>query len=212
MQKNKGKFITVEGCEGVGKSTQIRLLREYCLENRIDAVFTREPGGTPIAEKIRSVILDPGCFGMDAVTELLLYAAARRQHTAELIIPALKLGKTVFCDRYTDSTLAYQGYARGVDKQMIKKLNEWAMCGAAVDYTVFMDVNPREGFLRKGGADLKDRLESEDISFHEKVYFGFKEIEREEPGRFLSFKADGTKFQTHGLIVAALKEKGVFKS
>ncbi|MCL2061320.1 MAG: dTMP kinase [Firmicutes bacterium] len=209
MKNTSGKFITIEGCEGVGKSTQTRFLREYCEKFSIDAVFTREPGGTPISEQIRAVILDAAHQSMDSLTELLLYAAARRQHTAEIIAPALAAGKIVFCDRYSDSTLAYQGYARGIDKQIINVLNRFAMGETEIDYTIFMDVHPKNGFLRKGGANASDRLENEGLAFHEKVYGGFKEIEKSAPHRFLSFKATGTKFETHALIIAALKERGV---
>ncbi len=209
MNDLRGKFITIEGWEGGGKSTQTRLLKEYCEKNGIDAVFTREPGGTPVAEKIRAVILDPGCAAMDGLAELFLYAASRRQHTAELIAPALNAGKTVFCDRYADSTLAYQGYARGLDKTVIQLMNRWAMGDVKIDRTVFIDVLPAAGFLRKGGADQTDRLENEGLEFHERVYQGFKEIEKAEPGRFISVTASGTKYETHAEIVARLKEAEV---
>ena len=209
-EKKLGKFITLEGCEGVGKSTQIRFLKEYCEKYGVNAVFTREPGGTDVAEKIRAVILDPENKNMDGLTELFLYAAARRQHTREFIIPALKEGKTVFCDRYADSTLSYQGYARGLDKNMISVLNGWATDGAKIDLTLFRDVNPAEGFRRNGGADKSDRLEREGMEFHEKVYRGFKEIASKEPERVVCVKADGTKFETHAKIVGILKEKGIF--
>ena len=209
MKKERGKFITIEGCEGVGKSTQTRLLKDYCEKHGIGAIFTREPGGTPIAEKIRHLILAPEATGMDKLTELFLYMAARRQHVMSLILPALKDGKIVFCDRFTDSTLAYQGYARGVNKDTIKQLNLWAAGGIKIDYTIFLDVSPREGFARKGGQCQNDRLEREDIGFHEKVYEGFKSIEREEPDRFLSFGANSTKQETHEGIIKALKRKGV---
>ena len=209
-QKHRGKFITIEGCEGVGKSTQVRFLKEYCAKNAIDAVFTREPGGTEIAEKIRCVILDPENKEMDGLTELFLYAASRRQHTKELIIPALEQGKIVFCDRYTDSTLSYQGYARGLDKEIISKLNSWASDGADIDLTLFIDVNPVEGFRRKGGADKSDRLEGEGMEFHEKVFLGYREIAKNNRGRVVCVQASGTKFETHDEIVRILKEKGVF--
>ena len=210
MENKRGKFITVEGCEGAGKSTQIHLLRLYCMQNGIDAVFTREPGGTPIAEKIRGVILDAENAGMDSLTELFLYAAARRQHTAELIAPALQTGQTVFCDRYTDSTLAYQGYGRGINKSIIQKLNSFAMAGVKIDCTVFMDITPRDGFLRKGGKDTNDRLENESLEFHERVYRGFKAIGQADPERFLSVCADGTQAEIHERVINALKNKGVF--
>ena len=147
---------------------------------------------------------------MDGLSELFLYAASRRQHTQELIIPALEQGKIVFCDRYTDSTLSYQGYARGLDKAVISQLNAWASDGANIDLTLFIDVNPAEGFRRKGGADKSDRLEREGMQFHEKVFLGFKEIAANNPSRVTCVNASGTKFQTHDEIVRILKEKGVF--
>ncbi len=146
---------------------------------------------------------------MDSLTELFLYSAARRQHTQEFIIPALKSGKIVFCDRYVDSTMSYQGYARGLDKNMISVLNGWAQDGADIFLTLFIDVNPREGFRRKGGADESDRLEREGLDFHEKVYSGFKEIAKKEFDRVVCVKASGSKFETHAEIVKLLKEKGV---
>ena len=210
MKNNYGKFITLEGCEGVGKTTQTQMLIEYCKAHNIDAVFTREPGGTPIAEKIRRVILDPDCAGMDNITELLLYAASRRQHTQQLILPALQKGKIVFCDRYTDSTLAYQGYARGIDKHIVRQINAFSTDGVLVDYTIFLDVKPSEGFSRLENRGYKDRLELEGIEFHNKVYEGFKAIEKENPARFISITAGGNAEQTHEAIIKGLKEKGVF--
>ncbi len=205
----KGKFVTIEGCEGVGKSTQLRLLKEYCESRGINALFTREPGGCEISEKIRAMILDPGNSDMSAMTELLLYCAARSQHTKEVIIPALESGVTVFCDRYSDSTAAYQGYARGIDAVTVDALNKAAMCGAVIDCTVFMDLPPDKGFARKGGAKDTDRLERETIEFHRKVYEGFKTIEKNEPARFVSFKAEGSKYETHEAIVCALVRRGI---
>ena len=122
-----GKFITIEGCEGVGKSTQLKKLREYFQSKGIDAVFTREPGGTEIAEQIRAIILNPSNTEMTPVTELLLYTASRRQHTEELIIKSVSEGKVVICDRYADSTMAYQGWGRNLDKSLIEKLNALAL-------------------------------------------------------------------------------------
>lgn len=205
----KGKFVTIEGCEGVGKSTQLRLLKEYCDSEGVNALFTREPGGCEISEKIRNVILDADNKDMSDMTELMLYCAARSQHTQTVILPALERGMTVFCDRYCDSTAAYQGYARGIDIAVVDALNNAAMCGVKIDYTVFMDVPPDKGFARKGGAKQTDRLELETLDFHRKVYEGFKEIERRNKDRFLSFKAEGTKYETHELIVKTLKAKGI---
>lgn len=206
----KGKFITIEGCEGVGKSTQLRFLRKYCEKNGIDALFTREPGGCDISEKIRGVILDPSNKDMSDMTELLLYCAARSQHTETVIKPALERGTTVFCDRYCDSTAAYQGYARGIPLEVVDALNRAAMGDVKIDYTIFMDVPPDKGFARKGGAETGDRLECESLEFHRKVYAGFRDIASKNPERFLSFEALGTKYETHEQIVATLKAKGVF--
>lgn len=199
----QGKLITVEGCEGVGKTTQIRLLKERFEREGVEAVFTREPGGAPVAEKIRGLLLDPEC-NMDSVTELLLYAAARREHAAHKIFPALERGVIVICDRFTDSTRAYQGYARGVDLEMIDRVNAYATAGVKPDLTLFLDADPAEGFSRKGGADSSDRMERENAEFHNKVYRGFKEIARLEPERFIAVDASGTKYETHEKLYGIL--------
>ena len=204
----RGKFVTFEGCEGVGKSTQLRLVKEDLARAGVDAVFTREPGGTAIAEKIRSLILDPDNIGMDAVTELLLYAAARRQHTMELIEPALAAGKTVFCDRYIDSTFAYQGFARGLDLDVVHALETIAMGDVQIDLTIFLDVDPSVGFARKGGADPNDRLERENAAFFQKVYEGFRRA-ADENERIVAVSAPGTKYDTHETIMRLLRERGI---
>jgi len=170
-----GRLITIEGCEGVGKSTQIALLKAYCEDRGIDAVFTREPGGTAIAERIRDIILHKDS-NINLMTELLLYNAARVEHIDKVIIPALLKGKTVFCDRFIDSTMAYQGYGRGIDLEIIDTFNDVVLNGLRIDKTIFLDMSPREGFLRKGGADKEDRMDSETMEFHERVYEGFLEI------------------------------------
>ena len=204
----RGKFVTFEGCEGVGKSTQLRLVKEDLARAGVDAVFTREPGGTAIAEKIRSLILDPDNVGMDAVTELLLYAAARRQHTMELIEPALAAGKTVFCDRYIDSTFAYQGFARGLDLDVVHALETIAMGDVQIDLTIFLDVDPSVGFARKGGADPNNRLERENAAFFQKVYEGFRRA-ADENERIVAVSAPGTKYDRHETIMRLLRERGI---
>ena len=206
----KGKFVTIEGCEGVGKSTLITLLKKYVQDNNIDAVFTREPGGTPVAEKIRAVILDADNKAMTDRAELLLYAAARAQHTQEKIIPAVSEGKIVFCDRYSDSTLAYQGYARGIDIQLCKSLNSIAECGVNIYLTIFLDLSPEDGFRRKGGADKGDRLENESLAFHKRVYEGFKDISKNSGGRYASIDASRSKEDVFESVIATLKERGIF--
>jgi len=173
--QGRGLFITVEGCEGVGKSTLITHLKEHFEGQGFPALFTREPGGTQVSERLRDIILSPE-NKIDPLTELFLYEAARREHVAQVIIPALNEGKVVVCDRFIDSTTAYQGYGRGLDLGLIEALNSAACLGAEIDLTIVLDLPPALGFAREGGADIKDRMDSEDTAFHERVYNGFKEI------------------------------------
>jgi len=204
-----GKFITIEGCEGVGKSTQIELLKKCCIENNIDALFTREPGGTPIAEKIRQVILDTANEGMENLTELLLYCACRVEHTKKIILPALKNGKIIFCDRYSDSTLAYQAYAGGLDIELVKKINELSACGVKIDCTIFLDVEPLEGFKRIANRGQADRMEGKGLDFHKKVYKGFLDIAKNNPDRVVKVSSYDRIYETHEEIVKVLKERGL---
>ncbi len=205
----QGKFITIEGCEGVGKSTQLALLKEYFDKNGIEAVFTREPGGTDIAEKIRGIILDANNKELTPVTELLLYAAARRQHTEEKIIKALGEGKVVVCDRYADSTVAYQGYARNLDKQLIDELNSIAMADVKIDLTLFLDLPPMLGFARKGGADKNDRLENEKLDFHQRVYEGYLAIAQKNQDRVVKIDSSKNVDEVFSQIVSAMQKAGI---
>lgn len=205
----KGKFITIEGCEGAGKTKQIELLSKYLNEKGIDFIKTREPGGSLIAEKIRAVILDNGNEGMTAECEALLYAAARAQHLKDIIAPALSCGKLVVCDRYIDSSFAYQGYARGLGFDFIKSINGYAMDNFMPDLTLFLDISSKDAFMRKGGADKLDRLEMSGAEFHEKVYFGYGEVAKKFPERFVKIYSLGDKRQTHRNIINALKERGI---
>ena len=205
----QGKFITIEGCEGVGKSTQLALLKEYFESKGIDAIFTREPGGTDIAEQIRGIILNANNKALTPVTELLLYAAARRQHTEEKIIKALQEGKVVVCDRYADSTVAYQGYARNLDKDLIESLNQIAMANVKIDLTLFLDLDPEKGFARKGGADKNDRLENEKIDFHKRVYQGFVAIAEKDKQRVARIDSSVSKEEVFAQIVKALEKAGI---
>ena len=172
---NKGKFIVLEGVEGVGKSTQAAILAEGLKRRGINAVVTREPGGAPLGEKLRELILDPA-YDEDAVTELFMYSAARRVHLNEVVIPALESGTTVICDRFFYSTVAYQGYGRGLDVDFIRAVNRKTVSPLTVDIALFLDLEPREGFRRKGGADCGDRLEREKMEFFDRVYVGFTEM------------------------------------
>ncbi len=205
----KGFFVTIEGCEGVGKSTLLRGLKDYLETAGRDAVFTREPGGTEVAERIRAVILDPENAAMTPTAELLLYAAARAQHTEEKIIPAVRDGKLVICDRYSDSTLAYQSYARGLDRGECLAADEIARRGIKPDLTVFLDLSPERGFARKGGADKGDRLEREKIDFHERVYAGFRAIADSDPDRVVAVDASKSREEVFAAVVSLLKERGM---
>lgn len=204
----KGKFVTFEGCEGAGKSTQVRLVEKYLKERNIPFVLTREPGGTQIAEEIRKIILDKKNMSMCDVCEAFLYSASRVQHLNEVIIPALNAGKLVICDRYIDSTMAYQGYARGLGVDFVKELNRLTVKEYVPDLTIFLDIHPKEAFKRKGGADKNDRLEQMKLDFHEKVYLGYKEIAKQEPDRFYVVDATGQRYDTHHNIIGLLKVKG----
>ena len=205
----KGKFITFEGCEGVGKSRQIHLLEEYLKKNSVKYFLTREPGGTPVSEQIRSVILDGKNVEMSDGCEALLYAAARVQLLEQEIKPRLERGELVLCDRYIDSSLAYQGYARGLGVEFIEKINDYAIQNFMPDYTLFLNLPPEQAFLRKGGVDKSDRLELSGMEFHKKVYEGYLALSKRYNDRFIVIDASGEKEETHLKIINALKEKGI---
>ncbi len=205
----KGKFITLEGCEGVGKTTQLKKLKLFFEENGISAVFTREPGGTEISEQIRNVILDKNNTDMDDITELMLYVAARRQHVVQKIMPHIKNGDIVVCDRFIDSTLAYQGYARGLDKELIRGLNRIALGDLNIDLTLFLDYPPDKAFERKGGADVCDRMENEKLSFHQKVYAGYCDIAATEHDRVAVINAALSADEVFSAVLGKLKEKSI---
>lgn len=205
----KGKFVTFEGCEGVGKSKQIRLLQERLKADGIDFFLTREPGGTPISEKIREIILDKKNSDMSDECEALLYASARAQLLKTEISPRLARGELVLCDRYIDSSLAYQGKARGLGYGFIRAVNSYALDNFMPDLTIFLDLPPEQAFRRKGGADGSDRLELSGMEFHNAVYAGYKELAELYPERIFVIDASGSVGQTHEKIVSALKEKGI---
>ena len=205
----KGKFITFEDCEGVGKSRQLELLKGYLDKNKINYYFTREPGGTEVSEKIRNIILDGKNVSMVDECEALLYAASRVQLLKEVVSPKLNNGELVLCDRYIDSSLAYQGEARGLGYDFIESINCFAMQNFMPDYTIFLDLSPELAFKRKGGVDKNDRVELSGKEFHDKVYLGYKKLAKKFPERFIVIDASGSKEETHNKIINALKEKGV---
>ena len=205
----KAKFITFEGCEGAGKTTQIKLLTEYFKNNKIPFILTREPGGAPISEKIRQVILSAENFEMTAETEALLFASARAQHIREVIRPNLEKGIYVLCDRFIDSSFAYQAYAKGLGFDYINTINERAIDGCMPDATIFLNLSPVDAFKRKGGADVDDRIEQAGLDFHLKVYDGYLALKDKFKDRFLAIDCSGTPQETHANIINALKSKGV---
>lgn len=190
----KGTFITLEGIEGSGKTTQAELLRDLLLARGHKVVITREPGGSPIGEKIRDILLDVSHKEMAALTELLLYEASRCQHVHEIIRPALEDGVVVICDRFYDASTAYQGYGRGIDIETVKNLNLVATEGQKADLTIVLDLPVAEG-LRRLGQNL-DRIEAETVGFHEKVRQGYLELARSEPDRVRVIDARGSVEET----------------
>lgn len=180
----RGRFITFEGGEGAGKSTQIQALARQLEMRGVDVLVVREPGGSVVGERIRNILLDPANTSMSSRTELFLYEAARAQVVEEIIAPALERGVTVLCDRYYDSTTAYQGYGRGLDIEVIDRLNKAAVQGIVPERTIVLDTDPHLGLKRatKNGTDA-DRLEQEQLAFHERVREGFASLARKEPKR-----------------------------
>lgn len=183
-------FITFEGPDGSGKTTQARLLAEWLGEQGYEVVLTREPGGTDIGDQIRVVLHDPRNTAMDARTEILLYSASRAQHVAERIRPALAAGKIVISDRYADSTLAYQGYGRGLDLETLQRVTTFATGGLKPDLTLYLDVPPEAGLQRRqlGGVEW-NRLDAETLEFHQRVRAGYLELARQGPERWVIIDA-----------------------
>ncbi len=185
-----GPFITFEGIEGSGKSTQIVLLANYLSMLGKSITLTREPGGTSIGDQIRKILLDPANTSLDPKAELLLYAASRAQHLAAVIIPGRSAGRIVLCDRFSDATLAYQGYGRGLDLGLIKSLDRIVTDDIRPDLTILLDIDAATGLARargrnsRGGLEAEARFENEHLSFHERVRKGYLVLARQEPDRF----------------------------
>jgi dTMP kinase len=194
---NNGKFITFEGPEGAGKSTQLKLCARLLRERGFEVVTTREPGGTPLAEELRTILkTHHGSETLHPETELLLMEAARSQHVREVILPALERGAVVLCDRFYDSTTAYQGAARDIDTDLIDRLNLFAAGFRKPDLTLIMDLTVEAGFARAGKrqetAGVYDRFEAENLAFHQRVRAGFHAIAEKEPRRVKIIDAEGT--------------------
>jgi dTMP kinase len=184
----RGCFITFEGVEGAGKTTHVRLLAEWLRQQRLGVVESREPDGTPLGEAVLSIFHIEG-VAISPLTELFLFEAARHQHLTELIEPAVARGQVVLCDRFADSTLAYQGYGRGLDLEEVDKLNHWATLGMRPDLTILLDLEIPAAFARIRGRPL-DRFEQAGLEFHERVRKGYLEIAAREPERIFPLAAD----------------------
>ncbi|MBJ6727715.1 dTMP kinase [Geomesophilobacter sediminis] len=208
-------FITFEGIEGSGKTTQMRLLKERFEAAGVAVTATREPGGCPIADQIRAILLDAENHAITPTAELLLYAAARAQHVEQVITPALERGEIVVCDRFTDATVAYQGCGRGLDFSMINQLNTLATGRVRPDLTVLIDC-PVEMGLGRAKARIEgthgakeDRFEQESLRFHEKVRHGYLDLAEANPERFVIVEGSGSVEEISGRIVAALAQRVV---
>jgi dTMP kinase len=184
-------FVTFEGIEGSGKTTQIRRLSQYLTDKGVPHRLTREPGGTKLADEIRSLLLSQRDEPVFPETELLLYEAARAQHVRGVILPALASGQPVLCDRFYDATSAYQGFSRGIDAPRVEWLNAFAAGGVSPDLTFLLDVSPEDGFARIRGRGIRpDRIESESLRFHRMVREGYLRLQERDPGRIL--RIDGS--------------------
>ena len=201
-----GRFIVLEGGEGAGKSTQARLLAESLRQRGIDAVVTREPGGTPGAEAIRALLLSTQGDGWNPRAEALLFAAARSDHVEKLIRPALAAGQWVICDRFLDSSRAYQGGAGGLSDEEIMALHRIGSCGLLPDLTLLIEVLPEEAAQRLASrdGDVADRIGGRDAAYHAQVASAFRHFAEADPARFARIDGNGGKDATHGLVMAAL--------
>ena len=202
-------FITFEGGEGSGKSTALKSIAAYFEENKIPFILSREPGGTPIGEEIRNVILSKNNGAMDLRVEALLFAASRRQHLIEKIWPALKAGTNVLCDRYLDSSLAYQGNARGLGIENVLKVNEFATEGTFPDITLFFDLDPEVGLQRIAANQQREvnRLDLEKMSFHKSVREGFLKLAEMYPNRYVVIDASKSPQEVADACINAIKER-----
>lgn len=204
-------FITLEGIEGSGKTTQIRHIREFLTSRGFSCVATREPGGTMIGKKIRAILLDPENKGMGPLVELLLYIADRAQHVKEIVLPSLSAGKAVLCDRYYDATVVYQGFARGIDIELIHKLHRTILDNLKPDITILLDLPAEIGLARawkqiENGTrtGVETRFEEEALAFHEKVRSGYLKLSRLEPERFRVIDASKDENQVRKKIISIL--------
>ncbi|MFN4215144.1 dTMP kinase [Exiguobacterium sp.] len=212
----KGMFITVEGPDGSGKTTQLQLLVRALTEKGYEVVTTREPGGTKVGNSIREVLLSPEHDEMTARVEMMLYAASRAQNVEQIIRPALSRGAVVVCDRFVDASIAYQGFGLGYDLEQILALNEWATGGLKPDLTFLFDLSPTQASNRMKDRGQLDRIESRDEAFHQRVYDGFQTLLGEHPDRMVRIDANETiesiQDEVFDITLERLRERGVIES
>lgn len=209
---SRGLFITVEGIDGCGKSTQARLIAAALEAAGHDVLRLREPGGVKISEQIRAILLDPANAEMGDVCELLLYEAARAQLVHQVIRPALAAGKTVVCDRFYDSTTAYQAFADGLDRNMVSQANELAVDGCRPDLTLVFDLPVEDALRRRSGREAEDRLELKGLEFQERVAAGFRAVAADEPDRVKLIDAGGPIAEVFSGVAAELRSAGLSMS
>ena len=203
----KGIFITMEGPDGSGKTTQIDLLKKYLEHKGYDIVIAREPGGTTIGEAIREIILNPDYKEMGHMTELLLYASARAQLVNQVIKPALAEGKAVICDRFVESSAVYQGIGRGLGVDTVYEVNNFALGDVKPKLTIFMDLDAEDGIKRKKKQAELDRMEQEDLSFHKRVVEGYRQLAKLYPERIVPINATLPIDEIHSMIVQEVEQR-----
>jgi dTMP kinase len=209
----KGFFLTVEGIEGCGKTTQLKRLAKELRDAGHSCVVTKEPGGTPIGDRVRAILLDPQAEGMDPLSELFLLAASRRQHVVELVQPALEKGAVVLCDRFADASVVYQGYGRSLDLQQVLDINHWATGGIVPDITLVFDLPEAVGLERARARNAEEdlmaesRLEGEDLAFHRRIREGYLTLALENPGRFAVIDGTGPEDEVYAAVRKVLQER-----
>lgn len=206
-------FIVFEGIEGSGKSTQAQRLARHLRGAGKACVLTKEPGGTPLGDRIRAILLDPAEEGMDGLAEMLLYAASRRQHVVDVIRPSIERGAIVLCDRFTDATLAYQGYGRGLNRDRLIEINRWVTDNLVPELTFILDLPEEIGLERARhrnqvqDLELESRLEGEDMRFHRRVREGYLAMREENPDRYALVSAEGSEDEVFERIVRELNDR-----
>ena len=197
---NKGFFISFEGTDGCGKSTQIKLLAEYLKSKGREVVISREPGGSPVGEKIREILLNADNVEISSMCELFLFEAARAQHMDQIVMPALNEGKIVILDRFIDSSIAYQAFGRQLGVECVETFNHYAIGGRYPDVTLMLELSPETAFVRKGGNDVKDRMEMTGNEFFKRVGEGLSFAAEKYSDRIIRVNVEGTCEETHAKI------------